>query len=134
MKVEVGDVIPEWRLDHVGREPMKTVAALLRDPNPLHWDTEAVAAVGLGSIPINQGPSNMAYIVNMLLAWLGDARCVRSLDVRFLSNVYAGDCVRATGEVVEISGTGPLLATCSVRLERGQQAVVQGTAVVEVPV
>mgnify|MGYP001822074637 FL=1 len=50
---------------------MRTMAALLRDPNPLHWDRDAVAALplGFGRRTINQGPLGLGYMVNMLHAW-----------------------------------------------------------------
>lgn len=132
MKVAVGDDIPEWRAE-VGPEPMKTVAALLRDPNPIHWDVTAVTAAGLGDKPINQGPVNLAYLMNMLIAWLGDPACVRTVRVRFRANVYAGDTVRALGAVTALDPDDDRLAECEIRLERDGDVVVAGTAVVRIP-
>ena len=48
MTVRVGDRIPEWIMPEVSAERMRTMAALLRDPNPLHWDRDAVEALPLG--------------------------------------------------------------------------------------
>ena len=58
MKLAVGDSIPEWEMASVSPERMRTMAAILRDPNPLHWDRDAVDALplGLGKRTINQGP------------------------------------------------------------------------------
>ena len=55
-------------MERVLPERMRTVAALFRDPNPVHWDHAEVAARGGGDRVINQSPINVAYIVNMLLA------------------------------------------------------------------
>ena len=62
MNIKVGDVIPEWVMLSVSAERMKTMAAILRDPNPLHWDRDAVAAIplGLGRRTINQGPLGLS--------------------------------------------------------------------------
>ena len=48
---------------------MKTVAAILRDPTPIHWDREATRALGLEGRLLNQSPINLGYVVNMLIAW-----------------------------------------------------------------
>ena len=65
-RVNPGDVLPEWDLPVVSREKMKTLAPILADPNPIHFDLESVRELGMGERPINQGPNNMAYVMNML--------------------------------------------------------------------
>lgn len=107
----VGEPIPPLVVDDVGADRMKTMAALLRDPYPIHWDAER---------PVNQGPLNLGYVANMLMAWAGDAS-VRRLTVSFHARVYAGDTVVASGEVIDG-------ATCAVRLMRGGDVIVSGTA------
>ena len=47
MNASAGDRIPEWVMESVSAERMRTMAAILRDPNPLHWDRDAVAALPL---------------------------------------------------------------------------------------
>lgn len=137
--VEVGTRLPGWRVDPVEVWPMKVMALLLDDPNRIHWDPDNVAALGLGSRPINQGPNNVGYIVNMLLAWAGDPEAVRRVSVRFHGNVFAGDVVEAGGEVLALdpethadsdgeAADGGRLATCAVWLDRGDDRVVSGTA------
>ena len=74
----------------VDAQRMKTMAAILRDPYPVHWDPDAVRAAGLGDRPINQGPLNLGYVANMLMAWAGDD-AVRRLTVRFGDRVVADD-------------------------------------------
>ena len=79
MRAEVGDRIPEWTLDRVSPECMRTVAAIYRDPNPVHWDREFSRHVGLEGRVVNQSPLNAGYIVNMLLACGG---CVSNSRLR----------------------------------------------------
>ena len=49
-------------LARIDPAPMKTVAALLNDSNPIHWDVESVKSLGMGDRVVNQGPNNMAYV------------------------------------------------------------------------
>ena len=69
---------------------MKTLAAILRDPNPIHWDQEEVVRRGLGNRVINQGPTNLGYVMNMLMAWAGQD-CLEQINVRFTATVEEGD-------------------------------------------
>lgn len=132
--IDVGFEIPEWTMDVVDPQRMKTMAAILRDPYPVHWDRTAVAEmpIGLGERVINQGPLNLSYITNMLLAWQGPT-CVRRLHVAFGRPVLDGDRVTAAGTVTSIDLVdGERRATCDIRLIRDGKAVVTGTAVVAI--
>lgn len=119
--------LPPFVVESVPAEAMKTVAALLHDPTSIHWDAETVRALGLGDRPVNQGPSSMAYVVNMLVAWAGGREHVRRVRVRFLGNVFAGDRVVARGRV---TGERDGLAEVEVWLERDGERVLEGTATV----
>ena len=132
MDVAAGTRLPSFVVESVSPEPMKTVAALLADSNPIHWDLEALRALGMGDRPVNQGPNNMAYVVNMLVAWAGDPAAVRRVRVRFLGNVHAGDRVSAEGVVTGVrEQDGERLADLEVWLERGEdERVLDGTATV----
>ena len=132
MNVQVGDAIPSWSMDRVDPARMKTMAAILRDPYPVHWDPSANAAMGLGGRVINQGPLNLGYVVNMLLAWAGPA-CIRRLTVSFGRPVLDGDRVVAGGRVLALDEhDGELRAQCDVWLDRDGEHVVGGMAVVAV--
>ena len=129
MTVDIGTEIPSWTMERVDPQRMKTMAAILRDPYEVHWDHEAVRPLGLDRV-INQGPLNLSYVANMLMAWQGPA-CVRRLNVQFTAPVFEGDALVARGTVAGIEQVdGELRATCDVRLDRGDDAVVVGTAVV----
>jgi acyl dehydratase len=126
----VGDRIPPFTVASVDAQRMKTMAAILRDPYPIHWDRQATTALGLGGRTVNQGPLNLGYIANMLMAWAGDD-AIRRLTVAFHARVLDGDAVEAHGTVdtVTVTASG-WSATCSVWLARGSDRVVTGTAVV----
>jgi acyl dehydratase len=129
--IEVGTPIPPLVIESVPLEPMKTMALILHDPNPIHWDVDSVTSLGLGDRVINQGPTNQAYIFNALINWLGDPTAIRSMKVRFRGNVYAGDRVEAGGEVTAIhEENGETLADCDVWLDGPNGRVIAGTAVV----
>jgi len=132
LDVHVGLDVPPVVIDPVPAEPMKTVAALLHDSNPIHFDVEAVKALGMGDRVVNQGPNNMAYVVNMLADWAGGPGRVRGLRVRFLGNVFAGDRLTARGTVTGVREEGgERFADLDVWLERAEDdRVLDGTAVV----
>lgn len=136
MSARAGDALPDWELDRVDPEKMKLLAALLRDPNPIHLDPDAVRRNGLGERLVNQGPTNLGYVQNMLLAWAGGADRIRGMSMRFAANVFAGDRVVAGGRVVTVADG---LAECEVWLDAfrpGEPAPVRaltGTASVVVP-
>jgi acyl dehydratase len=134
MSVQVGDALPERVTEAVSREKMKTMAALLADPNPIHFDVGAVRALGMGDRPVNQGPSNLGYVVTMLAAWAGGPQHVRRFRVRFLGNVLGDDRVVARGTVTALRDEGGRrLADCAVELAvDGTRPVLTGTATVDV--
>ena len=129
-KIVPGTEIPPWRMADVDPARMKTMAAILRDPYPVHWDRAAVAKLGRGDRVINQGPLNLSYITNMLMAWQGDT-CVRRLQVSFGDPVLDHEDVTATGTVTTVDEVdGERRATCDVHLVRNGESVVSGLAVV----
>jgi acyl dehydratase len=127
--VEGGDEIPEWRMESVSRARMRTVAAILRDPNPIHWDPTILGSKGLGDRVINQGPICVGYIVNMLIAWAGP-ESIRRLRVGFPDAVYGDDCVIAGGRVTSVTReAGESVAECAVWLDRDDGTrTLEGTA------
>ena len=123
----VGDELPRLVIDPVDAEKMKTMAALLGDPNPIHWHVEAVQELGMGDQPVNQGPNNMAYVMNMLGDWAGGTERIRRMRVRFLDNVFAFDRLEAGGTVTSVGVDGAV--ECDVWLARdGTHPVLAGTA------
>ena len=74
---------------------------------------------------INQGPANVAYVMNMLIqAFPGGT--IAAMESRFVDNVYAEDRLTAGGSVTSIEDG---FASCDVWLRaEGRGAVITGTA------
>jgi acyl dehydratase len=136
MDVGVGTQIPLRVVEHVGGAEMKTMAALLQDPNPIHWDPAATRALGMGERVVNQGPINMSYVMNALVMWVGnDPSRLRAITLRFMANVFEGDRVEAGGTVTGVRDVnGERLADCDVWLDvTGGSRALAGTAVLALP-
>jgi 3-hydroxybutyryl-CoA dehydratase len=98
--MNIGQELPS--LHHrVDPDDMADLAIVLRDPNPIHLDPHAAAAAGLGDRVVNQGPANLAYIINMLVAAFPEHKVVK-LDSRYLANVFGGDVVEAGGTITGV--------------------------------
>ena len=129
MSYAVGDALPAFVIESVSPDGMKAWAIFLADPNPIHLDPEVVKAKGLGDRVINQGPANVAYMMNMLLAAFPGGR-IETMDSRFLDNVYAGDKVVASGTITSVDGDR---IGCAFTLDvAGRGTVNSGTATVRV--
>ena len=132
MTVTVGTELPAWDVPAVSAEKMKTMAALLADPSPIHFDVVTLRALGMGDRPVNQGPLNMGYVMNAVTGWAGGPDRLRRLRVRFLGTVLAGQALLVTGAVTAVrEQDGKTLADCDVALSVvGGEAVVSGSATV----
>lgn len=128
--MKTGDNLPPFVIDTVSPEGMREWAQFLDDPNPIHIDPAAVRALGLGDRVINQGPANLAYVMNMLATALPGFAIAR-IDARFLQNVFGGDRVTAGGTVTAVDETG---VACDVWLDSDASGrVISGTALMQRP-
>ena len=126
MSYAVGDALPPFEIV-ADPEAMKQWAVFLADPNPIHLDVAVVKAKGLGDRVINQGPANVAYLINMLLAAFPGGR-IEAMDTRFLDNVYGGDRVVASGTVTSVDADR---IGCAFTLDvDGRGTVNSGTATI----
>jgi acyl dehydratase len=126
---QVGQELPPLVVEAVDPEKMKIMAALLRDPNPIHFDRHRVRALGLGDREVNQGPTNMSYLLNMVTRWSGGVSTLKSADVRLLGNVFASDRVECTGTIVAVDAQAGLV-TLEVQASVDGRPVLQGSVVV----
>ncbi len=127
MSYKVGDALPPFVVESASPDAMKQWAVFLADPNPIHLDVEVVKAKGLGDKRINQGPMNVAFMMNMLMAAFPGGR-IEAMDSRFLDNVYEGDRLTASGTVVAIEGNR---VSCEFTLDvAGRGTVNSGTATI----
>lgn len=120
MTYTAGQVLPSFVVTRVDPEAMKQWAVFLEDPNPIHLDVAAVRAKGLGDRVINQGPINVAYMMNALLLAFPGSR-IKSMNTRFLDNVYGEEKVIATPRI-EAVAAGQI--TCSISLESDEHGLV----------
>ena len=132
MSVMVGDRIPVWSHGPVAPERMALMAAILRDPNPIHFQPSTAGSEET-SLRINQGPLNVGYVANMLTSWAGPDS-IKRLRVRFVANVFEGDDVEASGVVTAIAeDPDGALAECDVQLVRSNgDLVLTGTAIIAI--
>ena len=132
--LETGSTLGPWRFESIEPASLREMAVVLDDPNPIHLDAAVVAELGLGDRPVNQGPSNVGYVFNMLAAIAPGAR-VERLQVRFLANVFAGDTVIAGGRVEAVEQLGEQRRLdCEVWLDvEGGGRAVEGRALVHLP-
>lgn len=128
-RVRIGTPVPSLEV-LVDPAPMKVVAALLGDPNPIHYDPRALSVLGMDPRPVNQGPLNMGYLQTMLARWAGGRDRILDFRVRFQGNVLAGDTVVASGRVTDVRDTDQgRVATCDITLEVvGGAVTLSGTA------
>jgi acyl dehydratase len=130
MGLRVGDELPAFVVESVDAQRMKTMAALLDDPNPIHFDVELNKRIGYGDKPINQGPITMSYMMNVVVAAAG-AGAVRRFSCRFLGNVLGGERVECRGTVTAIdrdAGTAEIELTAVA----GDRPVLAGAATVSI--
>ena len=100
--VKAGDEIPVRTLV-ITAPPMRILARILADPNPIHLDPQAVKIAGLGERVINPGPANLAYVIDTLTHAFPRHR-LRDLKSRYTANVFDGQTVQAGGTIKSIEG------------------------------
>ena len=123
----VGTDLPSLEVNPVYPHKMKTMAALLRDPYPVHWDRKANEVLGIGNNVINQGPLNLSYVANMLMQWQGPT-CIKRLKAKFLKPVLDNDTVIAGGKVIEVLDESSSRILCEIWLLRENETVLSGEA------
>jgi len=131
-RLRPGQRLDPYVVESVDSGRMKTMALLLRDPNPIHFDTDVNERLGLGDRAINQGPINMSYLIELAQRAAGSPIALRRFRVRFLGNVLAGQRVECTGVVVsvdEAAGTAELELAATADGDR----VLEAVATVAVP-
>ena len=125
MTYAAGDGLPAYVIDCVDTKAMRQWSRFLADPNPIHLDPEAVRAKGLGDRVINQGPINVAYMMNCVLAAFPGSR-IENMTSRFLDNVYGGERLVAQARVESVERNR---ITCSISLQSEDRGTVNSAVV-----
>jgi acyl dehydratase len=127
------EALPGWTLAEVDAEKMKVLALLLADPNPLHFDPDVAPRLGIAERPVNQGPSSMAMLANLVRSAFPRGRLTR-LHVQLRGSVVAGEQVRAHGRIVA-ADTVPegTRIRCEIALDAAGRSVMTGDAELVLP-
>jgi acyl dehydratase len=129
--LEPGQELVPFDVGPVDPGSMKTMALLLRDPNPIHWNRDVLERLGLDHRPINQGPINASYLIELAVRAAGGRERLRKCSIRFHGNVLAGQRVICTGRVVAVDhATG--MADLELLGTVDGVAAVSGTASVQI--
>jgi acyl dehydratase len=119
-----------WQLPCVPAEAMALWCEALGDDNAIHLDPAAAQALGFGPRTVNPGPTNLAYLLNMVME-AQPGRQVRTIEAALLGNVLAGDTVTASGtwrdddavcEAELAIGTGPVVLRARIELDQRGEA------------
>lgn len=96
--IEVGDQIPPYiRTTHFAE--WNRYAAVNDEFIPIHMDDDAGRAAGNDRGAFGMGNLRLAYLVNMLRAWMGDDGELRALKAKYRAMNQKGDTLRGVGEV-----------------------------------
>lgn len=93
--LEPGTVAATRTFENVDSEAMKLVTAIVRDPNPMHYDPEYAADQEFPG-RVNQGPINAAYAVQAALLVADSPADLHGFDVRYDGFIFEGETVTAT--------------------------------------
>ena len=97
-----GTELAPFTMEEIELDQVAELMELMEDMNPVHTDYELAARLGLRG-PVAQGPASLAYVINMLVGWRGDAFLER-LEFRFQDTVTVGDTATARGTVRAVDG------------------------------
>jgi acyl dehydratase len=96
--IQIGDQIPPFvRVTHFAE--WNRYAAVNDEFIPIHMDDEAGQAAGNDSGAFGMGNLRLAYLVNMLRAWIGDDGEIRSLTTKYRAMNQKGDELRCVGQI-----------------------------------
>ena len=116
-------------------DDMKLVAALLQDPYPPHYDPRRAAELDYPGL-LNQGPANLAYMLQPIVAELDSPSHLVRFDTRYHDMVFEGETVTVVATVDEKrpddDGGGQVTFSVELRKENGEVAV-DGSVTAEFP-
>jgi acyl dehydratase len=133
-KLSVGESRQQVLVENLTRTQIVQYAGASGDFNPIHHDeTFATKAAGYPSV-FAHGMLTMGLTGRLLTDWLGDG-VLREFGVRFVSQVWPGDTLTATGTVssIELQGDQGLVTIDLTTINQRGEPVVKGTAVAALP-
>ncbi|MFZ0971843.1 MAG: MaoC family dehydratase [Solirubrobacteraceae bacterium] len=129
-EMRVGQRTDPFVIESVDPARIKTVAAILQDPTPIHLDSAATRLLGMGDSIATQGALNMTWFAEAAVRFAGGRERLLSFEVRFLDHVFGGERFECTGTVTAIDPDQgqarlELLATSNGRPVLGGTALVR---------
>ena len=117
-----GSFLKSWEF-LVPQESMDIWAKILDDPNPIHLDVESAKLLGLGDKTINQGPANIAYIMNMVEKNFPGSQIIK-MNNKMTNAVLEGDLAIVSGQILKIQKDGDqLIVSCAINLKVGAEKI-----------
>lgn len=125
--LSVGDELVRTVEDLRG-DDMKLMAALLQDPYPPHYDPRRAEELGYPGL-LNQGPANLAYMLQPIVRELDGPSDLESFDTRFHDMVFEDETVTVTATVEEKTpdGDGGVIEFSAVLTKENGETGVDGT-------
>ena len=99
------------------------------DWNRMHYDTEHVHRLNLPA-PVIDGQEFGAFLARAALEWAGPRAFLKRLVLRMKAMAFAGDTLRAEGEVKEVRDGSVILTQ---RLTSGDRLVAEATTELRLP-
>lgn len=133
MNYKIGQKLDKWTF-LVKQEYLVTWSQVLNDPNPIHLDNKKVEELGLGNKCINQGPANIAYILNCISSNFPEYQLIK-INNRLNGNVFSDDRVSVEGQISDIEKKNDYLIL-SLFLDlhtQNQNNVLSSNAVIRLP-
>ena len=121
----VGSSLKNWEF-LVPQESMDTWAKILDDPYTIPLDVNSVKSLGLGDKTINQGPANIAYIMNMLEKNFPNSQIIK-MNNKMTNSILEGELVNVSGQILNIKEKkSQLIISCTLNqtAEGGKIAVI----------
>jgi acyl dehydratase len=99
------------------------------DWNRMHYDVEHTHRLNLPA-PVIDGQEFGAFFARAALQWVGPRAFLKRLSFRMKAMAFAGDTLRAEGEVKEMRNDSVILAQ---RLTCGERLVAEATTELRLP-
>lgn len=99
-ELRVGDTGPTVRVENLSRKDFVKYAGASGDFNPIHYDDEYATDAGNEGV-FAQGMLTASIASTVLTQWVGIAH-VDAFETRFEGQVWPGDTLLVTGEVVAV--------------------------------
>lgn len=89
--IREGDRLPELRRP-MDRETYLAYNRLVKEINPLHFDLAYARRLGFREIVV-AGVYTFSFIPKMVEDWMGDAGCIRRIEIHYRNPIYLGNTI-----------------------------------------